>query len=421
MKKIKLVFIIALLFSTFPSHSQFWYPVSSGTTKNFNCIDFPSANVGYIGGEDSLLLKTTDGGLTWNPISFTGINFSVWNATILKLQFLNDSIGYLTAGPYSATYKTVDGGSTWTANQLVGNNCYNQGLFFFDANNGFIGGSGCFQGELISRLDNGIWTAATMNSSTWDAQNLIVDIDFRNSQLGLAASAGGLIFRTTDGGLNWDSIPVDPSLNPLSSVLWLNDTVAYAGYTSLSVGFGLYISTDAGLTWSQDVNSATFFYPDFLALHKSGDGKIYSGGISQGSATGLIFSSPGDITTWSFDAVSQSIHSISSYNDSIVFAVGDSGLILCNKVLTSLPVFEFAPSTLKIEVFPNPAQHSIQLILPDAFEAKGALVKIYSVAGQLISIQNLKGIIDISTISSGEYFIEVLSGEKRAVGRFLVE
>jgi len=421
MKNMKFLIALLLLLAQIHVKAQTWFPIASGTSKNLNSIHFPSANVGYICGDDSLLLKTTDGGLTWNPINFSGINLTGWNNNILNLQFLTDSIGYLTAGPYSDTYKTVDGGLNWTVNASVGANCYNQGMFFFDADNGFIGGSGCFQGELIERLANGIWTPATMNSPTGNSSNLIVDIDFYNAQLGLAASAGGLIFRTSDGGLNWDSISVTPDLNPLTSVLMVNDTLAYAGYISLSLGFGLYISTDGGLTWAQDLNSATFFYPDFLALHKSGDGKIYSGGFSQGSATGLIFSSPGDVITWNYDQVTQSINSISSYNDSIVFAVGDSGLIVVNKTLTSLPVFELSPAALHIDIFPNPAHHSIQLTLPNGIESKGAVVSIYSLAGQLISINPLKGSIDISTLAAGEYIIEVLSANKRAVGKFLVK
>ncbi len=45
--------------------TQEWYSVSTPTTKKLNVIDFPTPNVGYIGGNDSLLLKTTNGGRTW--------------------------------------------------------------------------------------------------------------------------------------------------------------------------------------------------------------------------------------------------------------------------------------------------------------------------------------------------------------------
>ncbi len=412
---------IAFVFLTVSTLAQSWYPITSGTTRNLNTIHFPSSSVGYIGGDDSLLLKTTNGGLTWNPVNYSGITFVGQEDDILNLQFLTDSIGYLTAGPYSGSYKTVDGGLNWTLNTLAGNNCYNQGLFFFDPDNGFVGGSGCFQGELISRLSGGVWSQATMNSSTWDAQNLIVDIDFFDAQLGLAASKSGLIFRTTDGGLNWDSIPSHPNMNPVTSVLMINDTLAYAGYKALSAGFGLYISTDGGLTWAEDLNSATFFYPDFLTLHQSGSGEIFTGGYSQGSQTGLIFRSPGDLITWNFDAVDQQINDISSYNDSTVFAVGDSGYIVVNKIVTGLPSIEPHSTALKVEIYPNPAHQSIQLQLPEGFESNGSMVAIYSISGQLLSNTVFKNSIAISTLPSGEYVVEVSQKNKIAVGKLIVD
>jgi photosystem II stability/assembly factor-like uncharacterized protein len=421
MKNILQGLTIAFAFLTVSTHAQLWTPITSGTTRNLNTIHFPSSSVGYIGGDDSLLLKTTDGGLTWNPVNYSGITFVGTDDDILNLQFLSDSIGYLTAGPYSGSYKTVDGGLNWTLNTLAGNNCYNQGLFFFDPDNGFIGGSGCFQGELISRLSGGVWSPATMNSSTWDAQNMIVDIDFFDAQLGLAASKSGLIFRTTDGGLNWDSIPSHPNMNPVTSVLLINDTLAYAGYKALSLGFGLYISTDGGLTWAEDLNSATFFYPDFLTLHQSGSGEIFTGGYSQGSQTGLIFRSPGDITTWNYDAVYQQINDISSYNDSTVFAVGDSGYIVVNKILTGLPFIEHNSTVLKVEIFPNPSHQYIHLQLPEGFDSKGAMVSIHSMGGQLISSTAFNTSIDISTLSSGEYVIEVSRKNKIAFGKLIVD
>lgn len=421
MKKIQLVLGISLLLWTLQASSQNWYSIPSGTGKNLNTISFPSPSVGYIGGDDSLLLKTTDGGLTWNPLNLMGISFFGLNADILNLQFLTDSIGYMTAGPYSNSYKTVDGGLNWTVNTFWGTNCYNQGLYFFDPDNGFIGGSGCFQGELISKLTNGIWSAATMNSSTWNSSNLIVDIDFYNLQFGLAASAGGLIFRTIDGGSSWDSIPVTSAMNPLTSVLIVNDTLAYAGYTSLNVGFGLYISTDGGLTWNDDLNSATFFYPDFLTLHRSGNGAVYAGGVSQSSQTGLIFRSPGDGVTWNYDLVAQKVNDFSSYNDSIVFAVGDSGAIYVNKILSTQSVFENPTQTINIDIFPNPAHQFIQLTLPEGFITNEAIASIYTISGQLLARSTYSSLVDIRTFSPGKYILEIQHQKKRAVGKFVVE
>ena len=421
MKKNKLVFVIALLFSTLTSHSQNWFQITSGTTQNLNTIHFPSPSIGYIGGDDSLLLKTTDGGLTWNPINLSGITFFGLNADILNLQFLNDTIGYMTAGPYSNSYKTVDGGLNWTVNTFWGTNCFNQGLYFFDENNGFIGGSGCFIGEQISSLTMGVWGASTMNSSTWDSQNMIVDIDFFDSQHGLAASSSGLIFRTTNGGLNWDSIPSNPAMHPITSVLMINDTLAYAGYKAIGAGFGLYISTDAGLSWNYDGNSATFFYPDFLTLHQSGNGEIFTGGVSQGSQTGLIFRSPGDMVTWNYDVVDQQINDISSYNDSTVFAVGDSGYIVVNKILTGLNPIHESASFVPLLLSPNPAQQYFNIIFPENMNSTEMSIRVFSVLGEMVLLQNNMSVVDIRNLSAGVYLVEALGDGFVGRGKLMVD
>lgn len=421
MKTCKLIISLALFFAVPYAQSQNWFPISSGTTKNLNTIHFPSSSVGYIGGDDSLLLKTTDGGLTWNPVPVSGINFFSWNADILNLQFLNDSIGYLTLGPYSLSYKTIDGGWNWTANAFVGNNCFNQGMYFFDEDNGCIGGSGCFQGELIEKLTNGTWSSSTMNSSTWNAQNMIVDIDFYNTQLGLAASSGGNIFRTTNGGQSWDSIFVNSTMNPLTSVLMINDTLAYAGYKSLSIGFGLYISTDGGLTWAEDINSATFFYPDFLALHQTSGGDLYVGGFSTSSQTGLIFRNPGNSFFWNCDVVNQAINDISSYNDSIVFAVGDSGFIYVNKFLTGLNPFQESIQFVPLTLSPNPAQEFFSISLPENVNTDKVSIQVFSVLGKRVLMERNASAIDIRNLSSGVYLVEVSGDGFAGRGKLLVE
>jgi photosystem II stability/assembly factor-like uncharacterized protein len=421
--KTKTVLTAALLMAaTFSLQAQNWFQVASGTQKKLNTIYFSSANVGYIGGNDSLLLKTTNGGLTWSPLSFTGVTFLAGGEHILNLQFLTDDIGYMSIGPYSGSYKTIDGGLSWTALPILGNQCFNKGLYFFDQNNGFIGGSGCFQGEIISRLSSGVWSASTINSPTLLPDNYITDMDFYNANYGLAVSKSGYVFRTNDGGINWDSIPASAALNPLTSVLIVNDTLAYAGYQSLSVGFGLYISTNGGLTWNDDGNSATFFYPDFICLHQSGNGQIYSGGFSQSSSTGLIFQSPGDIISWNYSTVDQQINDISSYNDSTVFGVGDSGYIVVNRLLQGLSTNDVQSGSIEINLFPNPARTTISLNVPANFETKNATIKLYSAVGSLIHSAAFSSSIDVSTLSCGVYFLEVVADDDVIAGKkFLVE
>jgi len=400
--------------------AQDWFQIETGTDKKLNTIEFPTANVGYIGGNDSLLLKSTDYGETWNPVNYSGVTFFPGSEHILNLKFVTNNIGFMTVGPYNGMYKTTDGGSTWT--QITGlSTCFNQGMYFFDENNGFVGGSGCFQGEIIDRLSSGTWSQSTINSSTWDAMNYITDIDFLNSMDGLAASRSGYILRTDDGGITWDTVPTPDLLNPVTSVLYVSPTLAYAGYETVSTGFGLYISTDGGLTWEQDMESATFLYPDFFCLHQSGDGKIYSGGYTPTGDQGVIFQNPGQWSSWETFALDQTINSIDSYYDSIVFAVGDSGYLVVNQPLDLLSIEEQMNESVSFELFPNPANSILNIVDEKQIINENAEINIYSLTGKLMANQKFTKTIDVSDLQTGCYIIEVSSEKNTYRKKFLKE
>ena len=386
--------------------AQNWFQVNSGTTKKLNSIDFPSASIGYIGGNDSILLKTVDGGQNWSELNYSGVTFYPGGEHIVNLDFVSENIGFMTVGPYTGSFKTIDGGITWTA--ITGlNTCYNQGLYFFDEQNGFIGGSGCFQGELIDQLNGGVWSPSTVNTSTWDAQNTIVDIDFLDANNGLAASRSGYVLRTIDGGINWDTIPSSLEMNPLTSILFVNANLAYAGYVSLTAGFGLYISTDGGLTWGFDSGSATFLYPYFYTLHQAGNGKIYAGGAPTSLSGGVIFENPGQFSEWDYAAVAQSVYDFSSHSDSIVFTVGDSGQILVNKDLSILSVLDQAINSIDLHLFPNPVTSHLNFRNSDEFIAGNPFITIFSMMGDLVHSEKFASQINLEKLKNGIYLVKV--------------
>jgi photosystem II stability/assembly factor-like uncharacterized protein len=131
----KKYFIFFGFLATNLSFSQDWFEIPSGTTSHLNAIDFPTEMVGYIGGNDGVLLKTTNGGADWLSIAYTGVDFvdGTENDNLLNLKFISDQIGYITVGPVSnGVYKTSDGGTTW---ELVApaedTLCAHYGLYFF--------------------------------------------------------------------------------------------------------------------------------------------------------------------------------------------------------------------------------------------------------------------------------------------------
>jgi len=426
--KIKSAFLVLFISLAIAgkANAQSWTQIYTGTTKKINTICFTSSTVGYLGGNDSLLMKTTDGGATWNQINYSGINFLSAGDHILNMQFLNNNVGFITVGPYSGSYGTTDGGLTWTLINLPGNQCYNQGLFFFDENNGFIGGSGCFQGELISYVSaspwlTGTWALSAIQAPSFTPANIIVDIQFYNSNYGLAASKSGYIFRTTNGGLNWDSVSTPGVNHELTSVMIVNDTLAYTSYKANGNGFGLFISTDAGQSWSFDGNSATFAYPDVFGMHLSGNGKMYAGGYSNTMIDGIIFSNNNPLQIWNYDIVDQSINDLASYNDSIVFAVGDSGYMVVNypQGLTSLS--NLTHENDNFNVFPNPTSDVLNFTFNGSNQNRQAQFAIYTTMGQLVKAGAVSNAIDVSALAPGIYFVELTNNGVLSQKKIVIE
>ena len=408
------------------TYAQNWTQINSGTTKKINTICFTSSTIGYLGGNDSLLMKTTDGGATWNNINYTGINFSIGGEHIINMQFLNNNVGFITVGPYSGSYGTTDGGLSWSLINLPGNHCYNQGLFFFDENNGFIGGSGCFQGELISYVSaspwlTGTWAPSVIQGPSFTPANMIVDIQFYNSNYGLAASKSGYIYKTSNGGLNWDSIATPAPLFELTSVLIVNDTLAYAGYKANGNGFGFYISTDGGQSWNFDGNSATFAYPDILGMHLSGSGKMYAGGYSNTMIDGIIFSNNNPLQIWNYDIVDHSINDLASYNDSIVFAVGDSGYMVVNYPQGITSLSNLTHENDNFNDFPNPTADVLNFTFNGSNQNWQAQFAIYTTMGHLVKAGAVSNAIDVAALAPGIYFVELTNNGVLSQKKIVIE
>lgn len=108
-------------------------------------IHFPSRSTGYISietvREDSLsILKTTDGGLTWERklVHIGAVN-------VQGIGFLNDSLGFI-GGRTPFGYRTTDGGNTWKS--------WNTSVFSGGANRfRFIGDTvGFVVGKTVAKL-----------------------------------------------------------------------------------------------------------------------------------------------------------------------------------------------------------------------------------------------------------------------------
>jgi photosystem II stability/assembly factor-like uncharacterized protein len=103
-----------------------------------------AANNEDISQSNALILKTSDGGQTWEKVYQSNRPFE----TTWKASFPTRDIGYVTLQSYNPdpnvkqqrVAKTTDGGKTWTEINLVEDAGAREfGIGFIDANNGFVG------------------------------------------------------------------------------------------------------------------------------------------------------------------------------------------------------------------------------------------------------------------------------------------
>jgi photosystem II stability/assembly factor-like uncharacterized protein len=168
--------------------------------------------------DNTALAKTTNGGQTWTVIKTDNTQFT---AAYTDLSFIDAQNGYIAAFSFTGTpnkfsiLKTTDGGTSFTPvsfpSGLPGNIGTTQinALHFSDMQHGWAAGGGTE--SFILYTDDG--------GSTWGTQELGTTVSwytmqFSDTQTGYAAGWDGDIVRTTNGGLGINEAHT-PGINKL--------------------------------------------------------------------------------------------------------------------------------------------------------------------------------------------------------------
>lgn len=196
-----------------------------------------SSQVVYIGAATGGVWKSMDGGNSWNTIFDQNNSLAIGGIAIApgagnnniiyvgtgELNFSGDS--YYGAG----VYKSTDGGNTWT--QQCGGTSVN---FCAPTFPGAFQGGGFYVGTIAVNPTNPLIALASVRNA------------------GNPAVSG--IYRTTDGGANWNLLP-SASGAAGNSIIWnpSDSTIVYAtlGERGNATKFGVYKSTDSGVTFTR--------------------------------------------------------------------------------------------------------------------------------------------------------------------------
>jgi photosystem II stability/assembly factor-like uncharacterized protein len=204
---------------------------SLNANAQINCISFVNSMIGFAGSNNSGILKTTDGGKTWNESQ--QVNYGP--SSILAIQFLNADTGYASR-EYFDLLVTHDGGLSW---QVYNGHETMYAIDFFNSDIGYLGGE---DGALYRSTDGGINWASVSPPGGFRDNFDINSMYFISAGTGFAVGNLGRIIKTTDSGQTWNSY--SPTYTPITSVSFGSASTGYATNWN-----NIFKTTDSGLTW----------------------------------------------------------------------------------------------------------------------------------------------------------------------------
>ncbi len=258
---------VVLLFAAQPSGPQ-WTPLSTGAAARLRGVSAVTDRVVWASGSAGTILRTTDGGATWKPLTIAGAE----KLDFRDIDAVDENTAYaMSIGPGEASriYKTIDGGATWAqrfANQDP--KAFFDAMAFWDANRGVaVSDSVDNQFVILLTRDGGkTWTRvpaqslppALDNEGFFAASGTNVAVLPPNHVwIATGAASESRVLRSGDGGNTWALAKTPLASGPSSGIFSIAFSDAKHG---IVVGGDYKVETaavdnaarssDGGATWT---------------------------------------------------------------------------------------------------------------------------------------------------------------------------
>jgi PKD repeat protein len=229
-------------------------------------VHFFDQNHGLLAGSGfyntyDLIAKTSDGGATWYVVYYQSFQNGVSRPTLSNMTFLNSQVGYCVGGN-GKILKTINGGDSWNAvispavNNLTA-------IHFVSSDIGFIAG----ENVILKSVDGGI----SWHPTAFDFR--ISDMHFFSTAKGIATTLEGKLLITEDGGAAWTAYPVDFNAM-LGQMVFQNETGYAVAFDALANKFILK-TTDGGKVWEKQNVNTTY---NLAGIGITPGGKAWVGG-----------------------------------------------------------------------------------------------------------------------------------------------
>ena len=388
-----------------------WTKLQSPVNSTLRSLSFVDSLTGWAAGEFGTIIHTSDGGVNWE------IQNSTIQTFITDIHFSDNNYGWAVTlkdvFPFNTVLlKTTNGGENWFAEDFQDSTAFMRTIFFFDSLAGFIGGS-----YIAYTSDGGLnWQRAEIDSNMVSGFP-VYEFNFYNRQFGYACGGridiAGVIWKTTNSGLNWKAQGISPDeifdvyiLDSLNAVTLSGDPEGFFGITNIR-------TSDAGTTW--DYNELPFY-----GLSFSIDFRTYNEGWSA-SGYKFIFTSDRGANWVEVDTPDSAIvYDLQFLDARNGYAVVGNGSIL--KIDPSLVNLEGettpANNFILYQNYPNPFNPAtkIKYYVPGLTRVK---LKIYDVLGnetatllnEKQSAGSYEAVFDATGLPSGIYFYQLRVGE----------
>jgi photosystem II stability/assembly factor-like uncharacterized protein len=364
---------------------EYWQRVPSPTTKWLYQSYFVDSVYGWAVGDSGAIVHTSNGGANW-ALQNSGIQ----NYPIDDIFFVNRTTGWALANDYlffgTIVLRTTNGGLNWTNARFYDTSAVLSTVYFFNQNVGFMSG---YTGRVFKTTNGGSnWFDTRIDTSFCSYLYLFpkVKFDFLNAQTGYVCGGQidiqGIIWKTTDSGLNWFTYCVTPE--PLADIKAINSNKVISSGGDFEYGAITAQTSNSGSIWHYDTTgffgigkNLAFRTPSELwlplAFAQTWAVNLDSGSINSSwyrinapdstSVYAAEFVSP--VSGWAFG----SYGAIMKYNSSVIG-------ILENQVPSQLTLFQNYPNPF------NPSTTiSYQLVKPEFVK-----ITVYDLLGKQVRL-----------------------------------
>jgi photosystem II stability/assembly factor-like uncharacterized protein len=244
-----------------------WEMQNSGVDVRLRGVSAVNERVAWASGAGSTVLRTADGGQTWQKLTVTADKLDFRDIDAIDAQ-----TAYVLAignGPASRIYKTTDGGKTWTLQfKNEDQKAFLDAMSFWDANHGIVFGDSV-DGQLyiMTTADGGgVWSRvptanllpALENEGAFAASGTNIAVfGTSHAWIGTGASAKARVLRTADGGWTWQVAETPLAAGPSAGIFSIafrdarHGIIVGGDYRKEQEAVNnLAVTSDGGVTWT---------------------------------------------------------------------------------------------------------------------------------------------------------------------------